>query len=119
MPGKKRKREPITIPGEKKRNMEIVNKVLNKKPKIDMDKAISLQKAEARAEYVLRICFNFGLLISNALYSRRESAPTEEGTKKRKGKGGKGGKGSFGRKKPKGGQGKRNHSKRAVGRKRR
>lgn len=99
MPGKKRKREPITIPGEKKRNMEIVNKVLNKKPKIDMDKAISLQKAEARAE--------------------RESAPTEEGTKKRKGKGGKGGKGSFGRKKPKGGQGKRNHSKRAVGRKRR
>lgn len=52
MPGRKRKRTPVTIPGEKKRNMEIVNKVLNKKPKIDVEKAISLQKAEARAEYV-------------------------------------------------------------------
>ncbi|XP_065074094.1 ribosome biogenesis regulatory protein homolog [Ochlerotatus camptorhynchus] len=99
MPGKKRKRDPITIPGEKKRNIEIINKVLNKKPKIDLEKAISLQKAEARTE--------------------RESAAAEEGgKKKRKGKGGKGGKG-FGRKKPKGGQGKRNHSKRDVGRKRR
>lgn len=59
MPGKKRKRDPITIPGEKKRNLEIVNKVLNKKPKIDLEKAISLQKAEARTECVLRILSSF------------------------------------------------------------
>lgn len=121
MPGKKRKRDPITLPGEKKRNLEIVNKVLNKKPKIDLEKAISLQKAEARTEYVLRILSSLVPIVDLLfrLFFRRESAAAEEGGKKRKGKGGKGGKGTFGRKKPKGGQGKRNHSKRAVGRKRR
>ncbi|XP_055608465.1 ribosome biogenesis regulatory protein homolog [Uranotaenia lowii] len=97
IPGSKRKRTPLTLPGEKKRNLDIVSKVLNKKPKIDVEKAISLQKAEARAE--------------------REAASAEGAPKKKQGK--KGAKGSFGRKKPKGGQGKRNHSKRAVGRKRR
>ncbi|XP_055619497.1 ribosome biogenesis regulatory protein homolog [Toxorhynchites rutilus septentrionalis] len=98
MPGSKRKRAPITLPGEKKRNLEIVNKVLNKKPKIDVEKAISLQKAEARTE-------------------REAAALSAEGASKKKGK--KSTKGTFSRKKPKGGQGKRNHSKRAVGRKRR
>ncbi|XP_058835285.1 ribosome biogenesis regulatory protein homolog [Topomyia yanbarensis] len=97
IPGSKRKRAPITIPGEKRRNMNIVNNVLNKKPKIDVEKAISLQKSEARKE--------------------REASMAEDSGSKKKTK--KGSKGSFGRKKPKGGQGKRNHSKRAVGRKRR
>lgn len=99
MPGNKRKRVPLTMPGEKRRNLDIVNKVLNKKPKIDVDKAITLQKKEARAE--------------------REAAEAEDGGSKRKKQGKKGSKGTFGRKKPKGGQGKRNPSKRAVGRKRR
>ncbi|XP_055535041.1 ribosome biogenesis regulatory protein homolog [Wyeomyia smithii] len=97
IPGSKRKRASVSLPRERKRNLDIVNKVLNKKPKIDVEKAVSLQKAEARAE--------------------REASMAEEGGSKKKSK--KGSKGSFGRKKPKGGQGKRNHSKRAVGRKRR
>lgn len=97
IPGNKRRRTPLSLPGEKRRNLEIVNKVLNKKPKIDVEKAISLQKAEARAE--------------------RESNMAEEGGSKKKGK--KGSKGNFGRKKPKGGRGIRNHGKRVVGRKRR
>lgn len=97
IPGVKRKKVPLTLPREKRRNLDIANKVLNKKPKIDVEKAISLQKAEARAE--------------------REASRAEEGESKKKGK--KGSKGKFSRKKPKGGQGKRNHSKRTVGRKRR
>ncbi|XP_053687669.1 ribosome biogenesis regulatory protein homolog [Sabethes cyaneus] len=98
IPGNKKKRTSVSLPRERKRNLDIVNKVLNKKPKIDVEKAISLQKAESRAE--------------------REASMAEEGQASKK-KGKKGSKGSFGRKKPKGGQGKRNHSKRAVGRKRR
>uniref|UniRef100_A0A182TTF9 Ribosome biogenesis regulatory protein n=1 Tax=Anopheles melas TaxID=34690 RepID=A0A182TTF9_9DIPT len=98
MPGEKRKKKVSTVAGEKRRNLEIVNKVLNKKPKIDIDRAISLQKAEARAE-------------------REAEEGGEDGGRTKK-KGGKKSK-AFSRKKPKGGQGKRNHSKRAVGRKRR
>lgn len=98
IPGNTKKRTSVSLPRERKRNLDIVNKVLNKKPKIDVEKAISLQKAESRAE--------------------REASMAEEGQASKK-KGKKGSKGSFGRKKPKGGQGKRNHSKRAVGRKRR
>lgn len=103
MPGMKRKRAPITIPGEKKRNLEIVSKVLNKKPLINVEKAISLQKAEARAE--------------------RAQAEEEGGPKKKKkkqqGKKAKKAGAAFGRKKPKGGQGKRVAGKKSVGRKRR
>ncbi|KFB51552.1 hypothetical protein ZHAS_00019618 [Anopheles sinensis] len=99
MPGEKRKKKSVSLAGEKRRNMEIVSKVLNKKPKIDIDRAISIQKAEARAE--------------------REAGGDDNGNdgkkKKKQGKKSKG----FGRKKPKGGQGKRNPSKRSVGRKRR
>lgn len=99
MPGAKRKRAPLTLPGEKKRNLEIVNKVLNKKPLIDVEKAISMQKSEARAE--------------------RAKADEEGGPKKKKKQQGKKASKGFGRKKPKGGQGKRNTAKRTVGRKRR
>uniref|UniRef100_A0A182JHH6 Ribosome biogenesis regulatory protein n=1 Tax=Anopheles atroparvus TaxID=41427 RepID=A0A182JHH6_ANOAO len=99
MPGEKRKKKSVSLAAEKRRNIEIVTKVLNKKPKIDMDRAISLQKAEARAE--------------------REAGDGDDGDDgRKKKKGGKNSKG-FSRKKPKGGQGKRNHSKRSVGRKRR
>lgn len=50
-PGAKRKQSHITndIP-EKAMNLELINSVLNKKPKIDVDKAISVQKREAREE---------------------------------------------------------------------
>ncbi|XP_053664322.1 ribosome biogenesis regulatory protein homolog [Anopheles marshallii] len=100
MPGEKRRKKTSSIAGEKRRNMEIATKVLNKKPKIDIDRAISLQKSEARAE-------------------REAEEPNDDGPRKKAAKkGGKKTKG-FSRKKPKGGQGKRNHNKRAVGRKRR
>uniref|UniRef100_A0A2M3Z4L4 Ribosome biogenesis regulatory protein n=1 Tax=Anopheles braziliensis TaxID=58242 RepID=A0A2M3Z4L4_9DIPT len=98
IPGEKRKKKASTLTGEKRRNIEIVNKVLNKKPKIDIERAISLQKAEAR--------------------TAREAADDDGDDGERRKKGGKKSKG-FSRKKPKGGQGKRNHSKRSVGRKRR
>ncbi|XP_053672938.1 ribosome biogenesis regulatory protein homolog isoform X2 [Anopheles nili] len=99
LPGVNRKKKTSSMAGEKRRNMEIVTKVLNKKPKIDIDRAISLQKAEARAE--------------------READEGVAADGKKSKKGGKKSKASFSRKKPKGGQGKRNHSKRTVGRKRR
>ncbi|XP_058066605.1 ribosome biogenesis regulatory protein homolog [Anopheles bellator] len=101
IPGEKRKKKPSTLIGEKRRNIEIVNKVLNKMPKIDIDRAISLQKAEARAE--------------------REAAENddgEDGERRKKKKGGKKSK-TFSRKKPKGGQGKRAQGKKSSGRKRR
>lgn len=101
VPGEKRKKKASTIAGEKRRNMEIVTKVLNKKPKLDIDRAISLQKAEARAE--------------RQAHDDDDDDGYSGGKKKKGGKKSKG----FSRKKPKGGQGKRNHSKRAVGRKRR
>uniref|UniRef100_U5EZJ3 Ribosome biogenesis regulatory protein n=1 Tax=Corethrella appendiculata TaxID=1370023 RepID=U5EZJ3_9DIPT len=106
IPGKKRKRSVVAMKDEKSRNLEIMDKVLNKKPKLDIDKAVSIQKQEARAE-------------------KNSAAESEEGTTKKR-KGGKGkrkqGKHSYGKKagkKPKGGQGKRNPSKRPLGRKRR
>lgn len=33
-------------------NLELINSVLNKRPKIDVDKAITVQKREARNEYL-------------------------------------------------------------------
>lgn len=50
MPGAKRKASHIGEVAENVQNLELIKSVLNKRPKIDVDKAISLQKREARDE---------------------------------------------------------------------
>ena len=50
IPGGKRKASHITEQPEKEVNLDLIKSVLNKKPKIDVEKAISIQKQEARAE---------------------------------------------------------------------
>lgn len=50
IPGIKRKASHISNSDEKAANLELINSVLNKKPKYDVDKAISVQKREAREE---------------------------------------------------------------------
>lgn len=42
-PGANRKRKPMPVSGqvEQKQNMEVVDKILNKKPKFDIEKAVS------------------------------------------------------------------------------
>ena len=51
IPGtKKRKIVLPTLAEEKGKNIELISKVLNKKPKIDIEKAIQIQKREAREE---------------------------------------------------------------------
>lgn len=52
IPGSKRKASHISDHPEKEANLDLIKSVLNKKPKIDIEKAISLQKQDARAEYV-------------------------------------------------------------------
>jgi len=101
IPGSKRKASHISNVPENIQNLELINSVLNKKPKLDVEKAISVQKREARQE--------------------RESNPPQK-----KGKGGgskrskRGGKiRSAKSKKPKAGAGERDPKKRAGGRKRR
>lgn len=48
IPGAKRKASHISKTDEKTVNLELIQSVLNKKPKIDVDTAISVQKREAR-----------------------------------------------------------------------
>lgn len=50
IPGAKRKASHIAEQPEKQINMDLVKSVLNKKPKIDIEKAISIQKQEERFE---------------------------------------------------------------------
>ncbi|XP_055688550.1 ribosome biogenesis regulatory protein homolog [Lutzomyia longipalpis] len=101
IPGAKRKASHLG--SEKKMNTEVLESVLNKRPKLDIEKAISLQKRDDR--------------------ERRETEDTESAQGGRKKKGGKVGKSSKskskGVKKPKGGKGQRNPNKRTLGRKRR
>lgn len=100
IPGAKRKASHLSDVPEKEANLDLIKSVLNKKPKFDVEKAISLQKNEARAE-------------------RMNQEGDEGGKKGKKRKGG--GKGSRkAGKKPKGGQGQRAPGKKtSVGRKRR
>lgn len=60
IPGAKRKASHITDGNEKVANLELIKSVLNKKSKIDDDKAFSVQKREEREEYVQNKfqCFN-------------------------------------------------------------
>lgn len=50
IPGSKRKASHIGEQPENIQNLELIKSVLNKRPKFDEDKAISLQKREARNE---------------------------------------------------------------------
>jgi len=97
IPGIKRKRPTLDTKKEREENLEMVTKILNKRPKIDVEKAISVQKSEARDE--------------------RNAMDTNDTDKRR----GKKSKAKFkGHKKPKGGQGKRKPGKNSsFGRKRR
>lgn len=103
IPGSKRKASHIGEQPENVQNLALIQSVLNKKPKINTEAAISVQKREAREE--------------------REANP-EQRKKKSSGSGAKrsrkGGKiRSAGSKKPKGGAGERDPKKKAAGRKRR
>jgi len=94
IPGSKRKRtaDPKM---EKSEQLEVVQKILNKRPKIDVDKAVQIQKREAREE--------------------REKNPVERKKKGSKSKHAK----KFSGKKPKGGMGVKKPKKGGAGRKRR
>ncbi|CRK95634.1 CLUMA_CG009092, isoform A [Clunio marinus] len=94
IPGSKRKRT-IDPSQEKSQQIEVVQRILNKRPKIDVDKAVQIQKREAREE--------------------REKNPIE---KKRTGSKSKHAK-KFSSKKPKGAMGNRKPKKGGAGRKRR
>lgn len=50
IPGSKRKASHLSAVPEKEANLDLIKSVLNKKPKIDVDKAVSLQKRESRIE---------------------------------------------------------------------
>lgn len=50
IPGSKRKASHIGEQPENIQNLELIKSVLNKRPKFDEDKAVSLQKREARDE---------------------------------------------------------------------
>lgn len=52
IPGGKRKASHITAQPEREANLDLIKSVLNKKPKLDVDKAISLQKQDERLELV-------------------------------------------------------------------
>ncbi|XP_053607086.1 ribosome biogenesis regulatory protein homolog [Plodia interpunctella] len=101
IPGKERKRKaPIPTPqAEKQHNLNLLDSILNKRPKIDMEKAITKH-------------------INNEQVIRSEEKKTMKPLKggKRKGKGNAT---NFSAKKPKGGKGQRNPSKKNPGRKRR
>ncbi|XP_041978447.1 ribosome biogenesis regulatory protein homolog [Aricia agestis] len=100
IPGKERKRKlPIPTPqAEKEQNLNLIDKILSKRPKIDMDKAVARHINEEQVQ-------------------RSEE---KKSTKPSKGKGkGKGNATNFSAKKPKGGKGQRNPGKKNAGRKRR
>ena len=48
IPGSKRKASPLSKQPEKELNMDIVKSIVNKKPKYDIEKAISLNKKEEK-----------------------------------------------------------------------
>lgn len=48
IPGGKRKQSHISQQPEKEANLDLIKSVLNKKPKLDVEKAISLQKRDDR-----------------------------------------------------------------------
>lgn len=50
IPGSKRKASHLTDVAEKDVNLDLIKSVLKKKPKFDVDKAVSLQKKESRVE---------------------------------------------------------------------
>ncbi|XP_037810100.1 ribosome biogenesis regulatory protein homolog [Lucilia sericata] len=100
IPGSKRKASHISDQPEKEVNLDLIKSVLNKKPKIDIEKAISLQKQDDRLE-------------------REANEDVGKKGKKNKKGGGKGSRKAVG-KKPKGGRGQRAPGKKAaIGRKRR
>jgi len=94
IPGSKRKRT-VDPKMEKSEQLDVVKKILNKRPRIDVDKAVQIQKREAREE--------------------REKNPVEKkkgGSKSKHAK-------KFSSKKPKGAMGNRKPKKGGAGRKRR
>lgn len=95
IPGLKRKASHLAP--EKTQNMELINSILNKRPKVDEEKAVQYQKTENRRKHEERG--------EDEVYSKQ---------KKKKGK-----VRVKGLKKPKGGKGQRNPVKRVLGRKRR
>lgn len=97
IPGAKRKPSHLTENAEKEVNLDLVNSILKKKPKYDVEKAISLQKQETKLE------------------NENSTSGTTGGASRKKGKGRRKSVG----KKPKGGRGQRAHGKSSVGRKRR
>lgn len=50
IPGAKRKQSHITDKDEKVANLDLIKSVLSKRPKLDDDKAFSVQKREEREE---------------------------------------------------------------------
>ncbi|KAI5651697.1 ribosome biogenesis regulatory protein (RRS1) domain-containing protein [Phthorimaea operculella] len=101
IPGKERKRKaPIPTPqAEKEANLNMLDKILNKRPKIDMEKAVAKQ---IHTEQVQRS-------------DEKKTGKPRAGKRKEKG----GNPTKFSAKKPKGGKGQRNPGKKTPGRKRR
>ncbi|EDW73412.1 uncharacterized protein Dwil_GK16661 [Drosophila willistoni] len=100
IPGAKRKASHITDQPEKEANLDLIKSVLNKKPKLDVEKAISMQKRDDRL----------------AREAEAGQQPAKKGSKKG---GGKGSRKAVG-KKPKGNRGQRAPGKKLqTGRKRR
>lgn len=109
LPGSQRKRKPPPVPGkvEKSENLDVIDSILNKRPKLDIEKAVA---RHINAEQI----------------QRSEDRKTEKpkagrgggrGGKRKKGKGGAKGQGMG--KKPVAGKGQRKSNKMSAGRKRR
>ncbi|KPJ08297.1 Ribosome biogenesis regulatory protein-like [Papilio machaon] len=101
IPGKERKRKaPIPTPQqEKQNNLNLIDKILNKRPKIDMEKAVA---KHIHTEQIQRS-------------EEKKTAKPSKGKRKTKGVNAT----NFTAKKPKAGKGQRNPNKKATGRKRR
>jgi regulator of ribosome biosynthesis len=50
IPGATKRKRPLNNKMEKSEQLETVQKILNKKPKIDVEKAVQIQKREAKEE---------------------------------------------------------------------
>ncbi|XP_022114034.2 ribosome biogenesis regulatory protein homolog [Pieris rapae] len=100
IPGKERKRKlPVPTPAaEKEHNLSIIDRILKKRPKIDMEKAVSKHIHEEQMQ---------------RSEEKRSMKPMKGKPK------GKGNATNFSAKKPKGGKGQRNPNKKNPGRKRR
>ncbi|XP_023943215.2 ribosome biogenesis regulatory protein homolog [Bicyclus anynana] len=99
IPGKERKRKaPIPTPQvEKENNLNLIDRILNKRPKIDMEKAVSKHIHEEQTQRS----------------EEKKNMKPSKGPRKAKGKT------NFSAKKPKAGKGQRNPGKKTPGRKRR